>query len=36
MSVCVRCRENEGTKKWVGDGGILALSHGWYEMWCER
>lgn len=35
MSKCANCKERVGTIKWVGDSGALALSHGFYEMWCE-
>jgi hypothetical protein len=33
---CVQCGERAGTVKWYGDGGALAVSHGFYVMWCER
>lgn len=33
---CRRCKEYPATHKWCGTGGALALTHGFYEMWCER
>lgn len=35
MEICDNCKEHIATTKWVGDGGTLALSHGWYSWWCE-
>lgn len=35
MSKCANCEVHEGTVKWVGTGGYLALSHGFYQLWCE-
>lgn len=34
--LCQRCFENGATKKWLGDGGVLALVHGGGKDWCER
>jgi hypothetical protein len=34
-SLCACCHKRPGTKRWVGEGGAMALSHGFYEMWCE-
>lgn len=34
--LCEHCGERPGTIKWVGEGGFLALTHGMYQMWCER
>ncbi len=34
-TMCANCKQRPGTKKWVGEGGALALSHGFYAMWCE-
>lgn len=33
---CANCHVREGTIKWVGDGGSMALVHGVYTLWCER
>lgn len=33
--ICSNCHERPGTIQWVGEGGFLALSHGWYQWWCE-
>jgi hypothetical protein len=33
---CKRCQENEATIWWVGEGGSLALVHGFKQPWCER
>ncbi len=24
-----------GTNNWVGDGGMLAFTHGWTQKWCD-
>lgn len=33
--LCVNCGEREATETWVGDGGVLAWSHGGGRPWCE-
>ena len=33
---CVHCQTGLATTHWVGDVGGLALSHGFYEYWCDR
>lgn len=33
--VCDNCHRRPGTIQWVGEGGLLAVTHGWYKMWCE-
>jgi len=33
--ICQKCHKREATVQWVGDGGMLAFSHGMYEMWCD-
>ena len=33
---CENCGIRPGTVQWVGEGGMLAVTHGWYSMWCER
>lgn len=33
--LCANCGEREGTIQWLGQGGMLALTHGFYSMWCE-
>jgi len=35
MIKCANCGKREGTIKWVGSEGVLALTHGFYKMWCE-
>jgi hypothetical protein len=32
---CVHCHKREATVQWVGEGGMLAFTHGMYEMWCD-
>lgn len=33
---CQRCgKPDDQLIKWVGDGGIMALTHGHYSMWCQ-
>lgn len=34
-SLCASCGLHPGTRKWVGEGGSLAMNHGFYEMRCE-
>jgi hypothetical protein len=34
-ALCANCGKNPGTLDWVGDGGVLALTHGWVAKWCE-
>lgn len=34
-NLCANCGEREGTQKWVANGGVMDLIHGFYEMWCE-
>ena len=33
--MCQNCGEREGTNDWVGEGGMLAWSHGWSQKWCD-
>lgn len=33
---CVNCNTRPATMWWVGDGGILAFTHGGGEPWCEH
>ena len=30
---CASCGKREGTIRW---GDMLALTHGWVQMWCEH
>ena len=32
---CEHCRKRPSTMQWIGEGGWLAQSHGFYEMWCD-
>lgn len=32
---CQNCGKHEATIKWVGEGGILEMTHGMYQMWCK-
>jgi hypothetical protein len=32
---CVNCKERPATLDWVGDGGVLAYTHGMSVRWCE-
>ena len=34
-SSCQKCRKREGTHNWVGEGGVLAMTHGMSQRWCE-
>jgi len=36
MTMCENGCGREGTTKWYGEGGVLAISHGFFRMWCER
>jgi hypothetical protein len=31
---CEKCGKHPGTQKWLGDGGALAYSHGFWSWWC--
>jgi len=33
--ICANCHERPATTRWVGEGGSLALSHGFYSGWCN-
>ena len=33
--ICQNCHKRDATLKWIGDGGSLALSHGFASDWCE-
>jgi RNA polymerase subunit RPABC4/transcription elongation factor Spt4 len=33
--VCQNCGKREATENWVGEGGMLALTHGMYSCWCK-
>lgn len=33
--LCDNCGKRPGTEPWVGDGGLLAMTHGWTKMWCK-
>jgi hypothetical protein len=32
---CQKCHKHKATNRWIGDGGMLAYSHGFWEWWCE-
>lgn len=32
---CVKCLTRPSTGTWVGDGGVLAYTHGFGESWCD-
>ncbi len=32
--LCVNCKIRPGTETWVGEGGTLALVHGFSARWC--
>lgn len=34
-STCQNCKQRPATHNWIGDGGALALSHGFASRWCE-
>ena len=33
--LCQHCHKREASVQWVGDGGIIAMTHGMYENWCD-
>ena len=33
--LCQHCHKRPATIQWVGDGGMLAFTHGMYENWCD-
>jgi len=32
---CANCKTRKATMDWVGEGGVLAWTHGMYTRWCE-
>ena len=32
---CANCGQRPATQFWVGEGGMLAYTHGHYQSWCE-
>lgn len=32
---CRNCAKREATQRWSASGGVLALTHGMWEPWCE-
>jgi hypothetical protein len=32
---CQNCNERDATQTWVGEGGVMAWTHGMYQYWCE-
>lgn len=36
MDKCQKCGTRPGTEDWVGDGGTLAMVHGFVQKWCMR
>ena len=35
LGTCRNCGRHRGTVRWVGEGGVLALTHGGWAPWCE-
>ena len=33
--LCQNCGKRQGTENWVGDGGMLAFTHGFSQCWCK-
>lgn len=33
---CQNCNERPADSWWVGEGGTLAATHGFYAAWCMR
>jgi hypothetical protein len=33
---CQNCGEKRELSIWVGEGGMLAYTHGSYQMWCKK
>jgi hypothetical protein len=34
LGLCDNCFIHKATNNWVGDGGVLAYTHGMYARWC--
>lgn len=34
-AICAHCRRHKATIKFTKHGGMLEISHGFYELWCE-
>lgn len=34
-AICTNCKVRPATLRWVGDGGVMALTHGGSTVWCE-
>lgn len=32
---CNNCKKHEETETWVGEGGMLAFTHGFSSQWCK-
>lgn len=32
---CSNCKKHKATIRWVGEGGMLAFTHGCWSPWCE-
>ena len=32
---CQHCHAREATDNYVGEGGVLAFTHGMYQRWCR-
>jgi len=32
---CEKCGKHEATQTWVGEGGVLAYTHGFTRQWCR-
>ena len=33
--LCQNCKKRPGAEKYVGEGGTLAYSRGWFQNWCK-
>lgn len=33
---CQKCNKYNATIKWVGEGGVLDFTHGFYQEWCKQ
>lgn len=36
VGLCAKCGERPAVAMWVGEGGVLEMTHGLYEMRCKR
>jgi len=32
---CQHCGKRPATESWIGEGGVLAMTHGMSQAWCK-